>query len=205
MVDRFIGIYVVTFCILALDADEASAYFDMRGCQDCGYSELIFFSCSHLYHILNFCFLPCISITFWDASVHHETSNCQTICSWKIQITNHEFSCFLARVYITFWIARVHHTTARCRTTCSWKIQITNHRSSYFLARIYITFWIARIHHAATPAAKWLVAENYKSQGLDFHPRFLGFKMCWYITTFTPCFSFPLVYTADAPSKWQMF
>ena len=99
MVDRFIGNYVVTFCILAFDADKPAAYLDMRGFQNCGYSELIFFSCLHLYHILNFCFPACISITFWDASVHHETRNCQTICSWKIQITN----------FLVFLLASISH------------------------------------------------------------------------------------------------
>ena len=40
-------------CILALYAAESGAYLDVRGFQDCIYSEVIMISCFHLYHILN--------------------------------------------------------------------------------------------------------------------------------------------------------
>ena len=157
MVDRLIGIYVVTFCILALDADEAGAFFYMRGCQDCRYSELIFFSCLHRYHILNFVVFPCISITFWDASVHHETRNCQTICSWKIQITNHEFSCFLACIYITFWIAV--RLVARLLTSWIWtrgnlvRLWLVCDLASCFAASDLVTLLL----RLTTVAASWRV------------------------------------------------
>ena len=61
------------------------------------------------------------------------------------------------------------------------------------------------VYTIQTPAAKRLVAEKYKWQSSNLHPRFLRFKMCWCITTFKSYFSFPLVFTAAAHSEWEIF
>ena len=77
---------------------------------------------------------------------------------------------------------------------------------------VALVFLLASLSHfelhvytIQTPAAKRLVAEKYKWQSSNLHPRFLRFKMCWCITTFKSYFSFPLVFTAAAHSEWEIF
>lgn len=82
------------------------------------------------------------------------------------------------------------------------KSQITN-LLVFLLASI--SHFELHVYTKQPQGAERLDPEKYKSQSKNLHPRVLRFKMYWYITTFTPSFSFPLVYTADAPSEWQMF
>ena len=116
------------------------------------------------------------------------------------------WSSFLACISTTFWIfvfllpSRLHFEmqvctmkpgTAKRSVPEKFKSRITN----------FLVFLLASISHfelhvytKQPQGAERLVPEKYKSQSSNLHPRVLRFKMCWYITTFKPCFSFPLVF-----------